>query len=358
LLEDTDGDGTPDTNTIYAQDLAWPSALACSAGGVYVAATPEIIYLKDTQPGGPADLRKVVLNGFGAEGAPLKVDSLLNSFTWGLDNRIHVGTAGLGGLINALRAPGGAPTELAQHDFSFDPIGLTIMPESGPAESGLTFDSRGRRFLSDFGRPLRQAIIETRYLARNPFLAKPNAVVNITGASAPIFRIFSGTEPNRPPAADRPVPPTRARGCVIYRGGVFPASYAENLFFADSAAGVVHHAVLREQGLGWVAERASDEINTEFLVCRDPAFQPVQVVAGPDGGLYIVDLHGGGDKGRIFRILPEKVRPSKYPQLGKSQNVRPCGRAGTHEWLDSRYCRAAPVRTARNGGRSVADEHV
>src|SRR5260221_7695461 len=35
LLEDTDGDGLFDASTVYAEDIAWPSALACYDGGVF-----------------------------------------------------------------------------------------------------------------------------------------------------------------------------------------------------------------------------------------------------------------------------------------------------------------------------------
>src|SRR5579862_5656429 len=38
LLEDSDGDGVFDSSRVYADDLAWPSAIACYGGGVFVAA--------------------------------------------------------------------------------------------------------------------------------------------------------------------------------------------------------------------------------------------------------------------------------------------------------------------------------
>ena len=38
---------------------------------------------------------------------------------------------------------------LASADFSFDPRALTICAEAGPAQSGLCFDNRGRKFTCD-----------------------------------------------------------------------------------------------------------------------------------------------------------------------------------------------------------------
>ena len=64
LLEDTDGDGVFDKSTIFADGLSWPTGLACWKGGVFVAATPDIWYLKDTDGDGKADIRRKVFSGF------------------------------------------------------------------------------------------------------------------------------------------------------------------------------------------------------------------------------------------------------------------------------------------------------
>src|SRR2546423_10534113 len=67
LLEDTHGNGVYDKSTIFADNLAWPTAVFCYAGGILVGATPDILYLRDTNGDGKADTREVVFTGF-AEG--------------------------------------------------------------------------------------------------------------------------------------------------------------------------------------------------------------------------------------------------------------------------------------------------
>ena len=43
VLDDLDENGVFQTSTVYAGDLPWPSAVACYGGGVFVAATPQIL---------------------------------------------------------------------------------------------------------------------------------------------------------------------------------------------------------------------------------------------------------------------------------------------------------------------------
>src|SRR6476646_10285446 len=58
LLEDTDGDGVFEKITVFAENLAWPTAVICYDGGIFVGATPDILYLKDTNGDGKEDVRR------------------------------------------------------------------------------------------------------------------------------------------------------------------------------------------------------------------------------------------------------------------------------------------------------------
>ncbi|MEZ6120188.1 MAG: hypothetical protein R3C28_26955 [Pirellulaceae bacterium] len=48
LLEDTDQDGRFDQAHLFADQLAWPTAIAVTRGGILVGAAPDIVFLKDT----------------------------------------------------------------------------------------------------------------------------------------------------------------------------------------------------------------------------------------------------------------------------------------------------------------------
>jgi putative membrane-bound dehydrogenase-like protein len=328
LLEDTDGDGFFDSSTVYADNLAWPSAVACYNGGLYVASTPDVLFLKDVNGDGVADSRRIVFTGFG-ETNSASFQKLVNSFRWGLDNRIHGLTAG---LESSVAAAGSAGERVALHaqDFSFDPRSLSLLPDSGPAQSGLAFDLYGRRLTSDYGAPLQLTMMEARYLQRNPFFAAPQPLVPVVSGAIAVFP-FTEAVPRpspRGPTVGRTPPPqparawmTQARGIVTYRGNVFPAAFANNVFISDPEAHLIHRVVLRENngGLDLTATRAADEGDSEFLSSSDPNFRPVEAINGPDGVLYIADMGRGGDTGRILRIAPENFKQPKLPQLGKAK---------------------------------------
>jgi putative membrane-bound dehydrogenase-like protein len=335
LLQDRDEQGQFRTSVVFAEKLARPSALACYAGGVFVASGQDIVYLKDLTGDGVADVHQTVLSGFGGTNAP-NGRAWLNNFTCGVNGRIYGATAGLGGSIVASNWPGSA-MEIEENDFSFNPRTLAVFAETGPAQSGLSFDNCGRAFMCDPGRPLRLAMYDARYWLRNPFFARANPVRDVGALATPVFRFVPGAsakpgegETNRLAAGWL----TNAQGVVVYRGSIFPPDYSENAFVCDPDAHVVHRIVLRENGLEVVATRAANERNSEFLSSRDPSFRPVQALNGPEGALYIVDMQDGKTQGRIYRIVPERYKAARLPQLSSARTYDlVAALAQTNGWL-------------------------
>jgi len=72
-------------------------------------------------------------------------------------------SAGIGGVVAPVGAPGAAPVTLGHEDFSFDPRTLIIRTEAGSAHTGLCFDNRGRKYVSDLAHPLQAVMFPARY---------------------------------------------------------------------------------------------------------------------------------------------------------------------------------------------------
>ena len=63
-LTDRDGDGILEHRMIYAEELRQATSILPFSDGFLVAAPPELLYLKDTDGDGEADLRQVLMDGF------------------------------------------------------------------------------------------------------------------------------------------------------------------------------------------------------------------------------------------------------------------------------------------------------
>ncbi len=337
LLEDADRDGRFERSTVYADGLGWPTAVLCYDGGIFVASAPEILYFKDVDGDGKAEVRTVAFTGFGTH----NVQGLLNSFRWGLDNRIHVAVSSCGADLRRGDQPDAEPLVLRGRNFSFDPRTLEARAESGASQHGYFIDPLGREFTCNNSNHIQQVVCDDADLSRNPYLQAPSPLrsIAVEGPTADVFRI-SPVEPWREirtrlrkkgivegivEGGGRPAGYfTSATGVTIYSGDAWPAEYRGNAFIGDVGSNLVHRKTVESNpdDVALVARRATPE--REFVASKDIWFRPVQFANGPDGNLYILDMYreviehpdslppvikkhldltSGRDKGRLYRVI-------------------------------------------------------
>lgn len=349
-LEDRDGDGRFEKSTVFLDGLPWATSVTCWDGGVFVAASPDILYAKDTNGDGVADKRFTVFTGFGG-GRKLNVQALVNSLQWGPDNRIHGATAGNGGLVRRVvdGKPVGDAVNVDGADFSFDPKTMDFRAETGTAQFGMTFDEWGEKYVCSNSAHI-QWVAYPRSVAEAPgIFPLPPALVNIAvdGPAAEVFRL-SPEEPWR-------VVRTRWRASGLMPGlvegggrssGYFTSASGIHIsgglvgrgdaFIGDVGSNLVHRKVITWTPDGPVAKRAPGEERMEFLASTDNWFRPVAFATGPDGGLYIadmyrefiehpdslppaikkhLDLNSGNDRGRIWRVVPDGYVRKPWPKF-------------------------------------------
>ncbi|MCF6313772.1 MAG: c-type cytochrome [Verrucomicrobiales bacterium] len=360
LLVDEDDDGVFEKTTIYAKGLKWPTGVVCYDGGVFVIATPNLYYFKDTNGDGVADVEKIVFTGFGKGIKRLNMQALANSLRWGPDNRIWGATAGTGGSI---RQPDQAESEeisVNGRDFSFDPKTLDFRTENGTLQYGLAYDSKGRRFVSGNSSHIVAVMWEKQWTAPGKYFSLPNALVSIPddGPACTVYRI-SPDEPWR-------IIRTRWRVAGVVRGGAegggrvsgyftggtavtlytgdaLGDEFVDNSFTGDAGSNLVHRKLVKhvDGKTALVATRPADEQDREFLASTDNWFRATASANAPDGCLYVVDmsretiehpwsippgikkfvdLNSGTDQGRIYRVSPENFKRRKTMKLSEASN--------------------------------------
>ena len=188
LLQDSNNDGAYDKSTIFADNIPYAASVFCYDGGIFVGAAPDIWFLKDTNNDGIADIRKKVLIGFGRDHAG---EAMLNSFRWGLDNRIHISTGMAGGEIRLGDDTKGNSTQVRNQTILLDPTTLSFEKTSGGGQHGFSLDNYNRGYICSNSEPAQILAFDTRYLSRNPYVQAPAPAVNITPGSkfTRIFRI-------------------------------------------------------------------------------------------------------------------------------------------------------------------------
>ena len=85
ILEDTDGDGRADRQTVFAEGLYLPIGFELGSGGVYVAQMPDIVFLRDTDGDGHADYSEIILSGFDSADS----HHAAHVFTWDPGGALH-----------------------------------------------------------------------------------------------------------------------------------------------------------------------------------------------------------------------------------------------------------------------------
>jgi putative membrane-bound dehydrogenase-like protein len=360
-------------SSVFATAIAAPTSVLPYDGGVLVAAAPDILFFKDTDGDGHADVRKLVLAGFDASRDLYR----LNSLFWGVDGWIYA--RGVGDTpIHWGDDQGGPALSTGGMNFRFRPWERKLEPVSGLSSCfGLTTDDWGHLLFSNSASHVYQVVFPDRYLRRNPYLAAPPLFREISdhGGVARVFRI-SQPQPWRVERSEvweksgltkkyfgqiepRQDYMTATCGPLIYRESAFPAEYQGNYFVCEAVSNLVHRDVLKGPGPVLTASRA--ETGREFFASADNWCSPVYLQTGPDGALYIVDMyrqiieHAGPDGGRDVPNVPVEIL-QKYglrtgSTMGRIYRVAPKGhdrRAKPH------LSGATPAELARAVGSADA----
>lgn len=325
VLRDTDGDGDFDESRVFLDDLALPRGVAPCYGGALVIEPPHLVFCKDTNGDGRADMRMELLDGFTGLDNP---EHAANSLVYGVDNWYH----------------------LSQHNVEFRFDGKTVVTRPTPAHGqwGMTQDAWGRTYTTPNSDPLLLDLVPRHYGARN----RNQGAVSFLGRSIVSDKSVYPVHPT--PGVNRGYQKgtlredntlrtlTAACGPAWYDSDALGEGFRSSAFVCEPAGNVVKRYVFSDKG--GVPSGSNAYEGREFLASTDERFRPVNAITGPDGALYVLDMYRGViqhklfltpylrgqiesrrlqspvDCGRIYRIAREGETGSARPRLSGASN--------------------------------------
>ncbi len=283
-LEDRDGDGRYERATVFAQGLPFPNSVVPYRDGILVTAAPDLLFLRDTDGDGRADVTEVLFTGFGTGNQQLRA----NGLRWGLDGWVYGANGRSDGAIQSKRRPQDPVQSLRGRDFRFRPDTGVFETVAGRSQFGLAGDDWGNRFLSWNTIPIRHEVIPDAFLSRSTVLAAVDPLADLLppGDRGEIFpktpapQVFNNESGQHFNALS---------GLHLFHGNALGEAYRGDAFVGESLRNLVHRRVLVPDGATFRAERR--EVGSEFIAGSDPWFHPVQLASGPDGALYVADFY-------------------------------------------------------------------
>ncbi|WP_276389359.1 PVC-type heme-binding CxxCH protein [Eudoraea chungangensis] len=320
-LKDNNQDGIFDERKMFAEDLGVASSFMFYKGGFLVAAPPHLLWIGDEDNDGLAEKRIVLMDGFSNE----NLQHNFNGLTYGLDNWIYAANGGNSGAPFFTSTPNEF-MPLRGGDLRFN-LEDEVLERVGESSGGfkITFDNWGRLYETHNLEHVSQLVFEDRYFTDMPS-ASGHALVNISDHEENgLSRIYPiGEQDSRVNHPEQSGYFSGACGITYYGGGIFPEDMDNSLLVADCVLNLVHMDQLDQEFSVSKATRNREKI--EFLASSDRSFRPVNMSIGPDGALYVLDMHreviehpewipdeieinldlnAGKDKGRIYRISPK-----------------------------------------------------
>ena len=133
---------------------------------------------------------------------------------------------------------------------------------------------------------------------------------------------------------------------IIYRGDQLPKELYGDAFITDSPTNLVHRYKIVDDGTGRLT--AVDGYKKgEILASWDERFRPVNLLGGPDGTMYVVDMYRGIVQEQIYWTdFLQGVHRRPRSAAADSSRADLAGRARhDQEAADSRRCRRRPRRS-------------
>ncbi len=322
LLEDTNEDGQMDKRSVFIDSLMLPRMILCVNRELLVNETNTITIAayKDTNGDGRADTKRIVYENPKYNVNDANMEHQRSGLDWNLDNWIYMTYE---------------PVRFRYTDGMIKPD--TII-SGGSGQWGLTHDNYGRLFYSSAG-----GEVAIQKFQINPVYGSLDFKDQYSEEFTAVWPIVStpdvqgGLPRLRPDSTLNHF--TASSGQSIFRGDALPKDLVGDYIVCEPVGRLIRRAkIINIKGKS-VAENAY--YRQEFIASSDMNFRPVNSYTGPDGSLYIVDMHRGiiqqGNwtregsflrkvidrlglaknigHGRIYRLVHDGYKSTKKPHM-------------------------------------------
>jgi putative membrane-bound dehydrogenase-like protein len=319
IFEDANGDGRFDRRTVFWEKGANISGLTLGFGGIWVCATPDLLFIPDRDGDDiPDGEPQVKLDGW-----DLKAQhNVFNALTWGPDGWLY----GCNGILSNSRVgkPGTPDAERVAMNcgvWRFHPTRevFEVVANGTTNPWGLDFDDHGEAFITNCVIPHLYRVIPGAHYERmfgqdfNPHL------YGLIGSSADHIHWAGGRWQDSRGGQGKHSEAGGGHahvGAMIYLGDNWPDRYRNSIFTCNVHGHRVNNDFLRRSGAGYVARHGQD-----FLLANDDWFRGLELKYGPDGSVFLTDWSDTGEchefdadgahreNGRIYKISYGKPRP-------------------------------------------------
>jgi len=352
ILEDTNGDGVADKETVFYQDPSINAALGiCVLGNkVIVSSSPNVFVLTDTNGDGKADKRELLFTGIKGHDH----DHAVHAFTFGPDGKLYFnfGNEGkelhypvnrdvpLHGVIDKVEMKPVVDLDGNEVNNRGKPYRMGMVFRCNPDGSGVetlawnfrnnyevAVDSFGTLWQSDndddgnFGVRINYVMEYGNFGYADEMTGAgwPTGWGKAKAKGAPedekVFYEWHQYDPGVVPnllhtGAGSPT------GILVYEGRLLPEVFRGQIIHCDAGPRVVRAYPAQPEGAGYKAEIK------DILTTGDNWFRPSDVCVAPDGSIYVADWNDAGvgghymaDQkldamtGRIYRVAPKGNKP-------------------------------------------------
>lgn len=353
IFDNTTGDRHK-KRTVFTDDVQMLTGIEVGLNGVWMMCPPNLIFVPDLNHDDvPDNAGEIVLDGFTV--AEQNYHNFANGLQFGPDGWLY---GRCGGSCPARIGTPGTPDDerlaLEGGIWRYHPITkrVEVLTTGTTNPWGHDWNSLGEAFFVNTVNGHLWHMIPGAHFTR-PFVLDPNRrAYELIDFHADHWHFDTGESwtKSRNGTANSFGGGHAHSGTMIYQGNNWPKMYRDRLFTLNFHGRRANQEILRRKGSGYVASHGKD-----VLLAKDPWFRGMEMGAGPDGAVFVLDWSDAGEchehtgvhrtSGRIFKIrnteTPLKSEPTDLTTWSLRQLVT--AHSGNNDW----YTRQARLELAR-----------